>query len=303
MAIRWSLGVSAVALLGALPPGCGPSVDAPATQPASSTSSAGSSETGPATTTGSSEASDGSVSTGNADDTAGFIAPTDFGDGIIECDPYTQDCPPGQRCVPWSVDGSSSWNGARCSPIVDKPDQVGEPCVVEGSGTSGIDSCDLGQICWDVDPRTLEGYCLAMCTGDGSHPVCDDPDTYCQLSGDGFLSLCLNTCDPIAQSCPKTQGCYKIDDNFRCAPTASEPAMYADACEFINECEPGLFCANGDHVPGCTTGQCCTEFCDTGSPRGDAQCPDAAAGQVCVLLATSYTVPQNEAVGACLLLP
>ncbi len=40
-------------------------------------------------------------------------------------------------------------------PAGDKPPGLG--CTVEGSATSGIDTCQAGAMCWDVDPVTLAG--------------------------------------------------------------------------------------------------------------------------------------------------
>lgn len=66
-------------------------------------------------------------------------------------------CDPKLKCVAYADGGGSSWNALRCVPIARNPDQPGEPCTVVESNVSGIDSCDQGAMCWDVDNNTLEG--------------------------------------------------------------------------------------------------------------------------------------------------
>ena len=75
--------------------------------------------------------------------------------------------------MPWANDGGDEWNATRCSPIADVPTQVGELCMVEGSGTSGIDDCDQGLVCWQVDPDTNVGVCHALC--EPGLPGCESP--------------------------------------------------------------------------------------------------------------------------------
>lgn len=43
------------------------------------------------------------------------------------CDPRLQDCPPGEKCTPYSSKMDSDWDGARCVPVVDDPAGLGEP--------------------------------------------------------------------------------------------------------------------------------------------------------------------------------
>jgi hypothetical protein len=57
----------------------------------------------------------GSSST-EVDPSAGFIVDPDGGGPSIECDQWAQDCPPGEKCMPWANDGGSSWNATRCFP-------------------------------------------------------------------------------------------------------------------------------------------------------------------------------------------
>jgi hypothetical protein len=307
-------GVVLVGALGACGPAWGPIVLAedsttsadeaagstgPSIDPASGSSSSSSGPEVTSTTLG--PADTGGELTG-----LGFLPdPPDDGFGF-ECDLFTQNCPPGEKCMPWANDGGNSWNATRCSPIADDPGSPGDVCMVEGSGTSGIDDCELGAMCWDVDPKTNIGTCVAMCTGDEANPICEDPDTACVITGDGAIVPCLPICDPIQQDCLEGEACYPITDYWFCAPDASgdDLGAYGDPCEYINVCDPGLICLSAETVPAGEACEgaagCCTEVCDLLDRTGDAQCTGAAGGQVCTAWYEEGSAPPGyEDVGAC----
>jgi hypothetical protein len=227
------------------------------------------------------------------------IEPTNpLGGGAIECDIFAQDCPDGEKCMPWANDGGSSWNATQCSPLDPAPVPIGGDCTVEGSGVSGIDNCELGAMCWSVDPETNMGYCIEMCSCSPDTPVCETANTVCNISNGGVLALCLPVCNPNdPAACPDGDVCVPSGDYFFCAPDASgEQGAAGDPCEFINVCDPGLFCASAAAVPGCVGAQgCCSSFCTEGD---DDNC---LAGQSC---APWYEVGQAPdeclgTVGAC----
>jgi hypothetical protein len=257
--------------------------------------------------TGSSSSEDGTFDDGwpcgapGSDERLTHCTP-DGGGVTFECDVIAQDCPLGEKCMPWANDGGNAWNATRCSPVAENPGQPGDECTVDGTGVSGVDDCDLGSMCWNVDPETNIGTCVSMCSGDEASPVCEDPGTACVNVNDGAIVLCLPSCDPLLQDCPEGQACYGIDDAFSCVPDASgELGLYGDACEFINVCDPGLFCASAEAVPSCTGSLgCCSEFCDLGNEAGNAQCSGAAGGQECVAWSED-PLPGFEAVGACVI--
>jgi len=239
----------------------------------------------------------GSSTAGEQTHGQGFITDPDGGPPGIECSTIEQDCPRGEKCNAWANDGGSAWLAAKCFPIAPDPDGVDEPCTVEGNGVSGIDSCDLGSICWDVDGRTLEGTCVPYCTGSSSVPVCDDPGRHCQIAARGVLALCMPTCNPLdPQTCPEGAGCYPLDDRFVCAPDASGPSGgLFEGCEFINACDPGLACINPRLSPMCpaSAGGCCLPFCDLSAPA----CPE---GTQCLPFFEEGAVhPGNESIGVC----
>ncbi len=195
-----------------------------------------------------------------------------------ECNVYLQDCPRGFKCVPYGNDGGA-WNDSRCSPIARNPDPVGAPCTVEGSQVTGLDSCAFGSICWDVDPKTNEGTCVAQCVGTDQAPICEDPDTFCMLSQRPALALCIAACNPLTQDCPEGQGCYLLDTRFVCGVDVSGPAgEVGDPCEFINTCDPGLLCVQAADLTVCEGGPgCCSPVCEVNDPM-----PPCEPADVCV---------------------
>ncbi|MCR9160754.1 MAG: hypothetical protein ACE37F_04040 [Nannocystaceae bacterium] len=210
----------------------------------------------------------------------GFIIEPDGGGTSVECDIWAQDCVAGEKCMPWANDGGSAWNATRCVPIDPDPVGVGETCVVEGSGVSGIDDCDLGAMCWGVDAETNEGTCVAMCEGSPEAPTCAPEATACSITNEGVVILCLPICNPLADECAADQGCYPVGEVFQCVPDASgdDSGAAGDPCEFINACDDGLGCVSPD-VASCPAGSagCCTPFCDVDG--GGSECP---GDQFCV---------------------
>ncbi|MEX1368259.1 MAG: ribulose phosphate epimerase [Nannocystaceae bacterium] len=237
----------------------------------------------------------GSDSSDSSDSGSNFIEDPDGGGAAYECDPFTQNCPAGQKCMYWADDGGSSWNATRCSDVAPDADELGQPCTVQGNGTSGIDSCELGTMCWDVDPEFNVGTCVELCTGSESDPSCSDPSMIC--AGRGPF-LCLPTCCPIEQDCPLGQGCYPVNETFSCAPDASgEQGGYGDPCEFINVCDPGLACIDADAVPSCSGSiGCCTTYCEI----DEASCSRLDPALECVPWYDEGTAPPGlELIGVC----
>ncbi|MBK8238818.1 MAG: ribulose phosphate epimerase [Deltaproteobacteria bacterium] len=247
-------------------------------------------------------ASDDTTTTdATASATAGvFIIDPDGGGVSNECDVWAQDCPKGEKCMPWDNAGGNSWNATRCSPLDAAPDAVGDACTVEGSGVSGIDSCDIGSMCWAVDGETNMGTCVGFCMGTEAAPVCPDPATGCSITNNGVLILCLPYCDPLLQDCGTEEACYPEPNGFFCSPDAGgETGGFGDPCEFLNVCDPGLFCADAATVPNCmgSTG-CCSEYCDTSDPAATCM----GQGQECTPFYDAGQAPPGyENVGICII--
>ena len=248
--------------------------------------------------------SGGMMESSGGDDTGSvFIVPPDGGNTTNECDIWAQDCPAGDKCMPWANDGGDSWNATRCSPIDDNPGQPGDTCTVEGSGVSGLDDCDIAAMCWDVDGETNMGLCVGFCEGTEDAPFCPNPDEGCSISNDGVLILCLAYCDPLLQDCVEGSACYPEENGFFCSPDASGPDLGAigDPCEYINVCDPGGWCANAESVPGCAgSGGCCSGYCDVTDPNANDTC--LPMGTECVPWYEPGTAPPGyEDVGVCVL--
>jgi hypothetical protein len=191
--------------------------------------------------------------------------------------------------MPWSNVGSEAWNALRCSPIAYKPGQTGDPCTVEGSAVSGIDTCALGSMCFFVDPTTSEGTCVGQCGGTADNPICDDVDDVCLIANDGVLALCLPTCDPLLQSCGAGQVCVPGDGEFVCMTSYVQPNAAGEPCDGINACDAGLLCVEASALePGCDGSSCCTSYCD--HTEGDT----CAGALVCTPLFEA-----SSPVGAC----
>jgi len=241
----------------------------------------------------------GGGSSGGADDTGGcaFLCDTSETSSWIECDLFEQDCPEGEKCNPWANDGGSSWNALKCVPVDPEPDDIDEPCTVEGSGVSGLDSCVVGAMCWGVDAETGVGYCVPHCTGSDDAPTCADPSRQCSIAGDGVLALCLPQCDPLdVRSCPAAQGCYSTGSGFLCAPDASGPKAGGlfEACEYVNACNPGLSCAQPHSACEPGSSGCCTPWCNLQAP----DCPEMTA---CIpFFGEGESPPGYETLGLCL---
>lgn len=232
-----------------------------------------------------------------------FLVELDAGSQTFACDIWAQDCPPGEKCMPSSTNPGSSWDGLRCTPIDPKSVPAGEACMVEGSAFSGIDDCEHGSMCWDVDGQTLVGTCIAMCSGSEAAPICPDPRTHCSVSADGTLALCHPSCHPLLQDCDDSEGCYPIDDEaFACFDTGGEQGRFGEECAFLNVCDPGLFCAAPGEVPNCDSTACCSSFCDVSDPSATGACPGADGGQECVAWYDEGEAPfGHDDVGACVI--
>ncbi|HET6585476.1 MAG TPA: ribulose phosphate epimerase, partial [Nannocystaceae bacterium] len=193
-------------------------------------------------------------------------------------------------------------NATICVPVDGTPGAPGDPCTVGGNPYSGFDDCQLGAMCWNVDPATNEGTCVANCGGTEASPVCEDPTTRCFIAYEGVVHVCLPGCDPLLQDCPAAATCLGVDAMFVCVPDNSGPmGAVGDACDDFNDCDPGLFCADPTAVPDCGGAGCCAQFCDVGI-ADPLQCALADDGVQCVPWFEFGTAPVGyEATGACVI--
>jgi hypothetical protein len=198
------------------------------------------------------------------------------------CTPSLQDCPAGEKCVPWSNDGSGLYNATRCSPVPDDAAAVGEPCVTQGSPVSGFDDCELGALCFGADPQTLQGTCVALC--DSTDPAGCGEDEVCLDYGVYEPWVCLPRCDPNDPStCARDETCRMLGNPFApallCVPTVSLPQGLA--CGAVGQyCAPEETCLPAADLASCGRAECCTPWCDLSAADPDLPC-GAAPGEVC----------------------
>ncbi|MDC0718791.1 hypothetical protein [Nannocystis bainbridge] len=167
------------------------------TGPSTTTTTTATSTTAAPTTT-SVEPDPGTAATSSEGGT--FITPPDVGNcvaGLGEqqarcstCNPFLQNCPSGEKCVPASSEEGAPWHTTACVPLDPDPDGVGEPCTIEPHPTRLIDSCDAQSICLGTDPDTLGPVCVPLCEGSPEAPECPAGST-CVISNDGVLIPCL----------------------------------------------------------------------------------------------------------------
>ncbi len=261
------------------------------------------------TTTGStgSTCGDGTVDDGeqcddgNNDDGDGCAADcTSEGDSM--CDPYTQDCPDGQKCTSSNAMAGDFWNINICIEVMGNQTE-GSSCTVLGDEPGGgIDDCDVGLICLFADEEGMNGTCTAFCTGDPDNGMCEGAKAFCVPANDGFLPICLNSCDPLLQDCPFDHGCYgdSEDGSFLCfKPDPKEGGMDNDNCAFDNACLPGFQCLPPEVVAECEQGfdGCCNPFC---ALDGDSSECNLNAGEVCSAFYMEDNPPWDN-VGICTL--
>jgi hypothetical protein len=169
---------------------------------------------------------------------------------------------------------------------------------VDGSGVSGNDTCELGSMCWDADPDTGIGTCIAFCTGSPDAPSCP-AGTSCAVVNNGVLVICLPGCDPLAQDCEGGDLCLPSPegDGYICVLDASgQMAPYGTPCNYGNSCNTGLICIDPAGVPEaeCASASgCCSPLC---SISGGEACP--GNGQTCEPVFDPQP-PGYEDVGVC----
>lgn len=252
---------------------------------------------------------DPTTSADTAVDSGDFIVRFDA--GVVDpCDLGAQDCGEGQKCNPAAGRGGSSiFQGTPlCVPLVPDAKPPGAPCSVFGDWLDGTDDCEQGSVCLWPDDQGI-GQCHALCniqTEDPPDPSCPPGDSCfglaCQTC---FWGYCDQPCDPRElSSCEAGEVCQDSVGTWFCLPDASGDAgQDGDPCEFVNSCDPGLFCAFAETLPDCD-GQasgCCTPFCSTDQAN---TCPGKDQGEVCVpWYAEGQAPPQLATLGLCTLPP
>lgn len=210
---------------------------------------------------------DGSTNTDatseTADSESGGGPPDMFED---ECDRFVQDCPAGQKCVPYATT-DQPWDANKCVDITGEG-AAGDPCTWDGYADA-TDDCDGSSACY-------EGICRAFCGGTAQSPTCRG-EAACLLTP--VLNFCIEPCDPLGDDCPIGAGCHYFAGAFTCVPQLDELPPGAP-CGYDTSCLAGA-CVTpsvvGDEL--CMATGCCTLYCELGDTSG---C-DALPGTSCVM--------------------
>lgn len=257
--------LSMLVALGVMPAGC-------KSEPYTTGSGASDSSTAATTTTSGTTGSTGAPTTSTSGTTT--EAPTTSTSGVTTggvggmCNLFLQDCPPDQKCMAVNEDGSIFPNGTRCVPIEPNPVGPGDDCVVPGKFGDGVDNCDKGSICLDLD-NDGKATCVAYCTGSMENPKCPGAEDKCSFLFEPTVPVCFPACDPLIQNCSAGETCVPNEAAlgapfFVCMPRVYPeiPGKYADSCYALSGCDPGNLCIFGENLPTCKTTYCCSVWCD-----------------------------------------
>ncbi|PRP93517.1 hypothetical protein [Enhygromyxa salina] len=214
---------------------------------------------------------------------------------ISDCDPFAQDCPEGEKCVPYASTGGE-FDSNKCVPITGSQ-APGESCVYGGKVES-TDDCDSTSFCFHV--QQMEGMevgtCTSFCEATPDDPLCGSGSS-CLIAYDGTFSLCLASCHPIMQDCVDGQACQWFLDPFEFLCELDGTGAPGDGCDTVNSCASGNVCAAAEFVPGCQSDSCCTEFCDL-EDQGFV-CSNPQTECVVFFDEPEMTPPGYETVGVC----
>jgi hypothetical protein len=236
---------------------------------------------------------EGEDDNGTTDGGVTFIPPEDDFMAESQCDPFMQDCPEGEKCVPYGSTGGN-WDANKCVPVTGDG-QTGDTCTWAGI-VEATDDCGADSVCWDVMDvdGQLVGVCTPFCGGTADAPICD-PGSSCIIANDGSVTLCLTTCDPLLQDCSDGLACFWANTDFNCIFT-TQNIPTGEPCGFINDCAAGNLCTDAANLPVCNGSACCASYCDLTDPTCGVE------GTECVTFFEEGMAPPGyEDIGVCIL--
>jgi hypothetical protein len=217
---------------------------------------------------------------------------------VHDCDAFLQNCPTGQKCVPYSSDGSPffTYEAYKCVDI-GGDQQPGESCISDGVATMN-DDCALGGFCANVvaDGDLLLGECFGMCTGWPDDPSCP-PGQVCDLWGQGGPFVCETPCDPLANDCKPGTGCHWWT-GFDCLPTTDDIPV-GEPCAHTGQCTAGAFCADASVLPTCSDSSCCVPHCNLLEP----DCSELPGTECAPFFELGMAPSGFEHIGVCIVMP
>jgi hypothetical protein len=231
--------------------------------------------------------------TDTSDDGMVFVPEDEFPtlcslDELSVCDEFAQDCPEGEKCVPFHIDDCSF---QRCETITgDK--LAGEPCSV---GEMGGDDCGVDSWCY---PGTFNleapAVCIPFCQGTPDESSCPEPTEVCVydfVEYHGPLG-CRPICDPLMpEGCNAVERCTLSHDgqsDFACVLGGA--VADGEVCDHHQQCDSGL-CVLDESLLECAGESCCSPWCDL-------MAPNCAMGLECVPVEVD---DPNSTVGVCAL--
>jgi hypothetical protein len=181
-------------------------------------------------TTSSTESDSSSTDTASSMNVT-FVPPNDH-EVVPSCDPFAQDCPDGEKCVPYSGHGGL-WDAFKCV-LITGEQTTGEPCTYGGT-VEATDDCDQISGCWNVQDLEGEavGICYAFCMGTLAAPGFAGYQLICALvtvSGAGtnvhalFVGASGTTALDASEYPPVPTALTACTRNRYCVPFAS-PAI------------------------------------------------------------------------------
>lgn len=229
-------------------------------------------------------------------DTGALLVPDPDLPSDGQCDIFEQDCPDGQKCAHYYVDGVLQ-DGHTCIEVLGDQSH-GASCTFDIE--TSTDDCDASSRCWNLQEvdGELVGTCLAMCQNNADNPICPAMSD-CYISSLATIALCFEICDPLAPGCPAGQSCQWQFSSFTCV--AGGDISVGEVCSG-GGCSTGTSCFDSRFIPSCAGFSCCTQYCDLN--LGDGPCDAVLPGTGCVpFFLDDESPPGFEHVGLCLALP
>ena len=236
----------------------------------------------------------------------------DGADAGLACQPgnFHGSCPEDEKCSPTLGSPDSTWvDWAHCVPVIGDQ-KFAEHCRRDSE--QGNDDCASGLFCFaGCSACDGTGICMQLCEAwspESQVSACQmlglPPNYYCFSFNEGYLPVCLETCDPILQDCSDGEGCYQSDDaDYLCSEFVLDndgTGEVGTRCELWHNCRPGLQCMDASQLADCDDDSCCAYVCDLSADDPDDVCRDS--GEVCVAMQEN-PVPGKERVGVCGLAP